>query len=79
LLEQARQRHGRRRARRLELWVDGQSVGRLKVLVTPDRKRKIQLLATLDETRGETLEERLDVLLREFMEEGGTQGAQNPA
>jgi hypothetical protein len=49
----------------------------LKVLVTPDRKRKIQFLATLDESRGEALGERLDTLLRQFMKEGEAQDAQN--
>jgi hypothetical protein len=78
-LAQARQRHGQRRSRQmrnLELYVGGQSTGRLKVLVTPDRKRKIQLLATLDESPGEVLDERLDALLRQFMEEGATRDAQ---
>jgi hypothetical protein len=39
--------------------VGGESAGKLEVLVTPDRKRKIQFLATLDEALGE----RLDTLL----------------
>jgi ParB/RepB/Spo0J family partition protein len=79
---QARQRRGQRRSRRtrsLELCVGGRSAGRLKVLVTPDRQRKIQFLATLDETKGEALGERLDALLRQFMEEGGAQDAKNSA
>jgi ParB/RepB/Spo0J family partition protein len=79
-LAQARQRHGQRRSRRtrsLELCVGGQPAGRLKVLVTPDRMRNIQFLATLDETKGEALGERLDALLRKFMEEGRAQDARN--
>jgi hypothetical protein len=81
-LAQAQQRHGRQCSRRrhsLELSVGGQPAGRLKVLITPDRKRKIQFLATLDETRGEALGERLDALLRQFMEEEGAQDAKNSA
>jgi hypothetical protein len=58
--------------------VGGRSAGQLKVLVTPDRRRKIQFLATLDEAKGEILGERLDILLRQFMEEGA-QDAQNSA
>jgi ParB/RepB/Spo0J family partition protein len=74
LLARPGQRRSRRRRSR-ELWVGGQSVGKLKILVTPERKRKIQLLVTLDEARGETLEEGLDALLGEFMEEGEAQDA----
>jgi ParB-like chromosome segregation protein Spo0J len=44
----------------------------------PDRMQKIQFLATLDEAKGEILGERLDVPLRQFMEERA-QDAQNSA
>jgi ParB-like chromosome segregation protein Spo0J len=75
--EVARQKRGKRarRQRSLDVLVRGQPVGKLKVLVTPDRKWKIQLQATLEATDGEVLNEQLEAMLLQFMERE-TQDAQ---
>jgi ParB family chromosome partitioning protein len=79
-LEQMRERRVKRRARgmrSLELLENGQSAGRFRVLITPDRKRDIQLHATFDKGQGEALSGQLEALLKRFIEEGESHDAQN--